>query len=52
MHAWDAIEDARQSLWLNGKRHSGRGNIGYFDGHVGSWTGTNPETDGFGKWND
>jgi len=50
IYPWEAIQNARPDGYRLGQRHNGWGNLGFFDGHVGTWKGLDPEVSKFGIW--
>ena len=50
IYPWEAIQNARPYGYQFGQHHNGFANIGYFDGHVGSWQGIDPELSKAGIW--
>lgn len=46
---WEAVS-SRKYGYIYGQRHGGVGNIGFFDGHVTTWKGSDPATAGVAIW--
>ncbi|MBR2365237.1 MAG: prepilin-type N-terminal cleavage/methylation domain-containing protein [Lentisphaeria bacterium] len=51
-YVWEAIENARPWPYIYGQRHNGKGNLAFWDGHVSSWKGTDPQKAKAALWKD
>ncbi|MBO5760537.1 MAG: prepilin-type N-terminal cleavage/methylation domain-containing protein [Lentisphaeria bacterium] len=51
-YVWEAIENARAWSYIYGQRHNNTGNLLFFDGHVSSWKGTDPQKAKAALWRD
>lgn len=50
IYPWEAIENARPDGYRFGQQHNGVGHLGFFDGHVGTWKGSDPKVAGAALW--
>ena len=51
-YVWEAIENARAWSYIYGQRHNNMGNLLFFDGHVSSWKGSDPQKAKVALWQD
>ena len=51
-YPYEAIENARPWPYIYGQRHNGKGNLAFWDGHVSSWKGTDPQKAKAALWKD